>query len=312
MRFTPFLRTASLAGAVCVLGGVACGESRSAAGRVNPTYLEVDPAEFVSEGACATSPGGLRWYVATLVDVTPDSEGRPANFRLPSSPPTACSKSVFFSGVVARGSSLGVAHDAHQYVAELEAYDAEALKPLHEGSSVMTRNGVTVLPGWVGSCGSDASELASLLGVDAGASERKAGFEAHFAGPVSPFPGRTVTFRSCELVRIGEPSNEARVTVSLANVLGDLACGERAGEVATFEVALGDEVKRARCGSEVTFDGLEAGVFLEFDVVAEGAVLADAGADAGSGSARWTTTCYQEPVSGQQLTARCDPLVEDQ
>jgi hypothetical protein len=129
--------------------GVACGSSGSAGARVNPTYVEVDPAEFTTEVPCAPSDGGLRWYVATLIDVTPDENGEPLGFRLPSSPPTECARSVFFSGVVSSGRTQGVPHRAHRYTAEIEGYTQAALRPTHEGSRVMTSAGRAAEPGWL-------------------------------------------------------------------------------------------------------------------------------------------------------------------
>jgi hypothetical protein len=310
MRLAPALRSTCFAALVTSAASApGCAESGSRSSRVNPTYIEVDPAEFLGdEVVCGTSRGALRWYVATLIDVTEDQ-----GFRLPSSPPTSCSQSVFFSGVVASGRTLSVEHDAHRYIAEIEGYDSDTLKPRHEGSSVMVSGGETVLPGWAGSCGTRSSALLPLLGVDAGpAPIEDAGFRTQLEGPLEPYPGRTVTFRACQMQRLTESNGTGRITVSLTSALGNLRCGEGEGEVASFEVTLADETKGAACGESVAFGNLPAGAFLEFEVVALGASRADAGSDSGTSAPRWTTTCYQESVADQQLAARCDPLLQDQ
>jgi hypothetical protein len=276
---------------------------------VNPTYIEVDPAEFENDVACASSGGNLRWYVATLVDVTPDQDGKPLDFRLPSSPPTNCSESVFFSGVVAQGFTLGVWHEAHRYVAEIEGYRESSLRPQHEGSRVMTSGGKTVDPDWVGSCGSAKSSLDPLLGVDAGSSDAPdAGFETHFLGPAMPFPSQTVTIHGCSLTSLAASSDETRIAVDISSALGQLECGNEPGQVARFEATLGDEVRAADCGKTALFRNVPAENFVEFEVVAfTSSSFADGGA--AEPEAAWTTTCYQKAALGQQLVARCDPLV---
>jgi hypothetical protein len=253
--------------------------------------------------------GGLRWYVATLVDVTPDAKGVPVNFRLPSSPPTECTRSVFFSGVVAEGRTQGLAHDAHQYSAEIDGYSEPSLRPKHEGGRVMTNGGQAVEPGWLGSCGAGGNSLAPLLGVDAGASTDPLSDGATAAGPVRPFPGKTVTVRGCRLLPLSDTDATTRVMVDPTVALGALECGDEPGQVTGFEVTVDDEVRTADCGSAAVFRNVAAGEFLEFQVVAfTSAPPSDGGA--GEPSAAWTTTCYQEAVAGQQLQARCDPFAE--
>lgn len=284
--------------------GAACGSSGSGASRVNPTYVEIDPAEFTSEVPCSTSGGRLRWYVATLIDVTPDDEGRPLGFRLPSSPPAPCSQSVYFAGVVA----AGLTHPGHQYVAEIEGYAEATLRPKHEGSRVMMSGGRSIEPQWIGSCGGHSNGLSPLLGVDAGGpNAADAGPPTYGGGPVTPMTGRTVRIRGCELDALGTGEGATQVSIDISGALGSLECGDDLGQVTRFEVEFDGEVMRAPCGGTVVFRNVPTETFLEFGVTAFTRAASDAGA--GSDEAAWGTTCYQEAAAGRQLSARCDPLV---
>jgi hypothetical protein len=198
-----------------------------------------------------------------------------------------------------------VVHEGHQYTADIEGYDVASLRPKHEGSSLMQVGGETVEPGWIGSCGAPRSSLAPLLGVDAGSAAPTEDGIGPVQEPLTPYPGRIVTFRGCSLTALGTSPSSTQVSIDLDAALGSLECGNEAGQIASFEVTLGDVVKRGECGAAVTFADLTPGIFLEFSVVASEAGVGDAGV----GGPIWTTTCYQEPSEGLDLTARCDPLI---
>jgi hypothetical protein len=173
----------------------------------------------------------------------------------------------------------------------------------------MTSAGRAAEPGWLGSCGTQQNSLAPLLGVDAGsASGPDAGFATHFAGPATPASGRTVKLRGCSLFALQASQGDTRVAVDITPALGSLACGNAAGQVTRFEARLGDEVRAADCGNSAVFRNVPADSFLEFQVVA---FAASSSSDGGTDQpeASWATTCYQEVATGQQLVARCDPLV---
>lgn len=299
-RLLPCLVAACLA--------VACGSARGGRARLNPTFVEVDPAVFLGDVPCSEA-SGFSSYVATLIDVTPDANGKPLNFRLPSSPPTACTRSVFFSGVVPQGRTQGIVHGAHEYVAEIEGYAEASLRPKHEGSRVMLSGGKTVSPTWIGSCGSHPSGLLPLHGVDAGVSSGQgAGFESHFTGPIVPIYGKTVTLRGCALEPIEETDGTTRVSVDTSATLGSLECGDGPDQVARFEVTLDDRTLQAECGASVVFRNVPVDEFLEFDVQAF-AAMAQSDGGSGESDAAWVTRCYQQVRAGQRLVARCDPLV---
>lgn len=293
-----------LAWSIPVLLGVtlACGSSSSGSGRINPTFVEVSPEEFLSDVTCTTAKGGMRYYVATLIDVTPDEDGNRREFRLPSSPPTPCRQSVFFSGVAPSRTIQGVFHPAHEYVAEIEGYDQESLRPKHEGSAIMLSGGNTVAPRFIGSCGKPTSELLPLTIPDAGAPEdaADAGFATHFDGPVKPLLRRTVTLRGCNMIDLSSSQQGTAVVVSLNDALGALRCGDEPGTIDHFEVESSGVTVSAPCDGEAVFDDVETGSLLRFSVTAY---------EAAPGGTAWTTTCYQEAAPGLELAARCDPLV---
>jgi hypothetical protein len=122
------------------------------------TAIVVDPAEFLGNVPCfpvfaGTSPsvgaGAMRRYVATLRTVHAGGAlGLDAGVELPSSPPTRCSDRVSFQRVV----------DGTAYVAEIDGYDVDDIKPLGtdgvSGSRVMVdRQNRFVRPRWQTSCG---------------------------------------------------------------------------------------------------------------------------------------------------------------
>ncbi|HVY45058.1 MAG TPA: hypothetical protein VHB21_04225, partial [Minicystis sp.] len=111
-----------------------------------PTGIQVDPAAFLGGVPCTPAAGGMRSYVATLIDVA-DVDNP---FTLPSSPPTPCSEAADFRYVV----------NAHPYVAIIDGYTASAssLEPLggkESGSRhmVTASDQVVVTPRWAGQCG---------------------------------------------------------------------------------------------------------------------------------------------------------------
>jgi hypothetical protein len=139
------------------------------------TAIVVDPADFLGDVPCfplfgpsADAPGGpMRRYVATLVSEHAGGALTDAEVTLPSSPPTRCSDRVSFQRVV----------DGTAYVAEIDGYDVDHIRPLGSGGILGSRVMVDehdrfVAPRWQTSCGkapSPTPELVDAASVDAAA-----------------------------------------------------------------------------------------------------------------------------------------------
>lgn len=122
------------------------------------TAIVLDPADFLGnvpclpvfgEASAGTGAGAMRRYVATLRSVHAGGVfGLDAAVELPSSPPTRCSDRVSFQRVV----------DGTAYVAEIDGYDVDDIRPLGtdgiQGSRVMVdAQNRFVRPRWQTSCG---------------------------------------------------------------------------------------------------------------------------------------------------------------
>jgi hypothetical protein len=155
-RFTsPLLALAVVAGSLASLPSCDTTDS-TAVDTFAVTSVALVPDEFLNSGiACV--PGGMRTYVATLVDVTPsrnESDPRRGELALPSSAPTPCYAELRFERVV-----IG-----REYAADVQGYDREDIVPIGcypdatpgcAGSPVMVdrATGVYVAPRWKTSCG---------------------------------------------------------------------------------------------------------------------------------------------------------------
>jgi hypothetical protein len=128
------------------------------------TAIVVDPKEFLGNVPCfprfgdsSDAPGGaMRLYVATLVSVRAGGALDAGGVALPSSPPTRCSDRVSFQRVV----------NGTAYVAEIDGYDVDQIRPLGAnglaGSRVMVdEQDRFVPPRWQTSCG---KQMTSTLG----------------------------------------------------------------------------------------------------------------------------------------------------
>jgi hypothetical protein len=89
----------------------------------NPT-VSVDPGAFLVGASagfsvpCTAQPGGMESYVATVTDLGPlTADGTPGPYpiALPSSPPTACSQSLYFAAAI-----------DHHYEAVIDGYEEPA------------------------------------------------------------------------------------------------------------------------------------------------------------------------------------------
>lgn len=106
-----------------------------------PTLIRVDPAEFAPNVPCVVAGPGMRRYVATLFDVTPDQDG--GQVDIPSAPPVACHLAVNFGFVV----------PGRKYRAEIDAYEEDELTPLSTGNRIQAHEGRVVNPRWRATCG---------------------------------------------------------------------------------------------------------------------------------------------------------------
>jgi hypothetical protein len=125
------------------------GTSTSTSTLVGQPIIEIDPAIFLGTTIlCADTPGAMRSYVVTFIDMGPatgtmaPAAGFPV--ALPSSPPTPCSQKVSLTNTVA----------GHRYAATVDGYEQSA----HELSA---------------KCSQEAA-YARCLGEDADGKEAKA------------------------------------------------------------------------------------------------------------------------------------------
>lgn len=95
--------------------------STSTSTLIGQPIIEIDPAIFLGTTIlCADTPGAMRSYVATFIDMGPDTgslapaEGFPV--VMPSSPPTPCSQKVSLTNTV----------PGHRYMAAVDGYEQSA------------------------------------------------------------------------------------------------------------------------------------------------------------------------------------------
>ena len=159
MRFASYLFGLSL-----VFASLACGSNSSTTTTiVRPELVAVDPVDFLGSVPCSDAAGAAQSYVATLLDVTPDANGKLPDppFQLPSAPPTKCTQPVTFSFVVQN----------HRYLAQVDAYNiaADQLTPLDAGSRLqLDADGKRVPVSWQALCGGYPISPDPDAGVDAG------------------------------------------------------------------------------------------------------------------------------------------------
>jgi hypothetical protein len=299
-----------------------------------PTMILVDPQQFDRTVACVDAPGGMRRYVATLIDVTESVDA--ALPQLPSSPPTPCTTPVGF----------GYVEPGRKYRAEIDGYDLDNLEALTAGNRLLRRRdtGELVVPRWRASCGNP------LPGGDGESGD--GGDLSFLEGPAEAFRNASVTVMGCTPFDDEDMTPQsASIRIDLSQALGDLQCGNAPGQIASYEVTVRDSTTSpsgASCASPITFDALDTNKTYFFDVTAfEAAPVSagpvsvwpvsvgpgsDAGSDGGlsdaatpasldavytdaanadaasTATARWRTSCYQLALAGVQQTAICEPL----
>lgn len=293
------------------LGPLACGsDPATTVGVTHPTMIEVSPADFLGERACADEPGAARRYVATLFDVTEQVEGaggaggadesaaggaapeptsKCGGFQLPSSQPVSCNTSVGFGFVVS----------GRHYCAEIDAYDTDQLEPRGSGTRQMVMGDASdgeppaadapkVEPAWNTIC-RQAMAAASVI----------------------------VPMRDCDpLSGQPEPGAPGDLRVDTTRLLSELSCGSEPGQVERLvvELELDDETYmdartlEVPCGEAVTFGALPSGELIPLYVQAFEAesVAPLAGAACQAIAKPGTTVTAQCATLSQSGTLRVD------
>lgn len=188
------------------------------------TRIRLDPGEFVGQVPCRRGlAGGLRSYVARLYVV--DQSGRiigadAGTATVQTSPPAACDRAVVFPGV-----------GFQWYGAEVLGFDRD----------VTDEEALTTEPLWRATCGFGA---ATSEGADA----------ARFA-PTLSLRGTAVPMHGCSVFREGlSAEGTGQLQLDVNGALGELRCGQGAGEVSYVEATLGAVTKTALCGQPLVFD----------------------------------------------------------
>jgi hypothetical protein len=112
------------------------------------TMITADPTAFIGSATCGTR---LKTYVVTITDVT---HGLPiASY---SSGPTACTNLVSFAGPTPGTSNIGVLIVGDSYIAAIDGYDRDDIKPKVDGFPDMIAANdpmLPVVPRWTTTCG---------------------------------------------------------------------------------------------------------------------------------------------------------------
>ncbi len=311
---------------LALLLAVACRDETDERPFKRPTLVSINPG--LLEGvACVDGPGALRTYVATLTDTTPfinqpvvsselcedrcwayDADGAYLGrvtgvagagatlaveggaagaaavvaaedtfvsctlacdpVRLPSSGPVPCALPVGFAFVAA----------GHRYTARIEGYERDDLVPFVEGSPDLLdpETGAVVEPTWVWECREPAIAVTNW----------------------NTYP------RGCELQSTPGGTAETAIVVPVSSLLGGLACGDGAGEVAELRLTVDGAVTRTvPCDAPARLAADE-----ELDLVDRRTVRVDVTALQADGTAAGATRCYVKVALGVEVTATCDPL----
>jgi len=260
------------------------------------------------------TPGAMRSYMATLYDVSvePPLQG----FALPSSGMVPCLQDITF---------LFVGLD-HEYVARVQGFDRDDLKPQITGSpNAVDSDGQVVAPRWTAECGQLVTGSAGAGGAasepddsddddsdddDSDDDDDDYGDDDGTAAPGFSVAGVTATAHFtvyasyCQPIVEHGPATNTGISVNLAHAQRDLACGDESDEIATFSAELAGATSpplEAECAGSVEFSDLVPGTDYQFNVLAF---------EAGSDEPRWATVCRATAERGIVIPANCDPLRE--
>lgn len=290
------------------------------------TAIVVDPADFMGNVPCLPAEGAMRRYVATLTSVHAGGAIDAGAVALPSSPPVSCAQTVSFQRVV----------DGTEYVADIDGYDIDDIRPLGSadggpsGSRVMVDGqGHYVAPRWTTSCGKqqlvEVGEPRDAAPAD-GSGARDAGGSA---GPSDARPDSldtgVVPYGRCtgHALEAGQAPNLGGPVCAIANLVIPMRGCEPLREVNpqpdrktavtvdlndSFGICLGcgtgpgeiAEFKVERDGSGEPPKTAPCGQPVTFDEVPEGALATFSVTAYGSGSAGGSGVC---PAAGTATDA---------
>jgi len=293
MRRPLLARFHRLAAPLLAAFSAACSSSSASSGTTSPTLVTVSPASFAGDVTCADLPGAWRTYVATLFDVTDDPSDP---FELPSSPPVPCAMPVSFAFVV----------PGHYYIARIQGFDRTDIEPyggLSGGSPHMVdaATKADVPARWTTTCG-HAPDLADAGLVDGDGDGGRDKLWAQSA--TVSWQSTNVLMQYCEPLHDDQPGGDTSVTLDLAAIRGQLACGSAPGQIARIRVVPEDPTvpepkPDPLCDQPVTIAGLAPGVTYAFRVEAY---------EAGMSGASWGSTCRATTKPGITVPAACDLL----
>jgi hypothetical protein len=302
--------------AVSALTGLGCGEARLLDSLTEGlTRIRLAPSEFVGSVTCRKgTAGALQSYAVRLQQFTGETETDAGVSTVFTSGVIPCDQAVMFPGVA--GSF---------YAAEIRGFDR-----------AVSEAEVETLPGrWTATCGRGSEGV-----PDAGLDPFR---------PTLSLRGATVPMRGCTSFFDGAlGSTASQIVVDQPSALGELRCGQRAGEVSGFQASLNGVTRTAPCGEPLVFEvtgperyhaialtgfGLDGDAAAPLDAPAGPApapAVLDASADAGEaldaslaaepadaganpaapivGVAHWRTQCVGRSLPGLAAPAYCDPL----
>ena len=253
------------------LGALSCSTSTTDTTTTTVvTSLVVTPGAFLGSTPCSAAPGGLRSYVATLVDLSASPSGPSSSL------PTSCAQKVAFLGVTV----------GKRYSVTIAGYEepAGALTPLggpSSGASAMLvrASGASAAPRWTTTCARDGLEALGNQALELG---------------------------GCEPLTLNGAAPVTAVRVDPRATLGNLACvGAPQGTVSRFTVRPVNPALPVRSGLPCASglaefaEGIEAGAHYGFyvDALSEGAAPTTLRA-----------ACSVTARAGVTTTASCTPL----
>lgn len=277
-----------------------------------PTSVIVKPESFLGDVACGTEPGGLLVYQATLLDVTEGLEGAP---RVATSAVVDCTSTVVFEGTETEG---GV-RVGHRYGALISAFDRNDLRPEDVGSDVILGpDGDVVAPAWTTRCTGHDGEIDEALGGAGGQADGEGGWTGNASLGVLAVEHAAVPIGGCAPLSGAFDPDLTGIRVEPSSFLGTLACGQEAGQVHEYSIAIAGEApaeggaggmggmggsagesERRSCDEATTLRGLAPGSWITLEVSAY---------EEGAGSAAWATTCSARTMHGALVLASCERL----
>jgi hypothetical protein len=206
--------------ALLALSGWACGEPRLLDSfSEGLTRIRLIPSEFIGSVPCRRgTSGALQFYSVRLQALDSRSDAGVVDAFTTGAVP--CDQAVMFPSTAGRS-----------YIAEIRGFDRVVTDAEVE----------SVPPRWTASCGRGSESV-----PDAGLDPYR---------PTVSVRGLTVPMRGCTtFLEIAPGSVAGQLVVDQPSALGTLRCGQRTGEVARVEAALGGVTRSAACREPLVFD----------------------------------------------------------